>query len=106
MMPFAHNDFGSDPRIARILDIFAKETETDRALLRPDATLDDLGVASLDLTMAVFEIESVFDIEIPVVAAQPGAEFTTVGALVAHVITVLDGKKLETPSQAGAGATG
>ena len=103
MRPFTNNDFGTDPRIARILDIFAKETETDRALMRPDATLEDLGVASLDLTMAVFEIESVFDIEIPVVTAQAGAEFATVGALVAHVVAVLDAKDLGTATQAGAG---
>jgi acyl carrier protein len=91
--------FDSDPRIARILDIFSKETQTDRNLLRPDATLDELGVASLDLTMAVFEIESVFGTDIPVVADRAGAEFTTVGDLVSHVIAVLD--KVPTPGATG-----
>jgi acyl carrier protein len=82
--------FDSDPRIARILDIFAKETQTDRAALRPEATLSDLGVESIDLTMAVFEIESTFGVDIPVVADQAGAEFSTVGDLVSHVMSVLN----------------
>jgi acyl carrier protein len=89
----AHLDddaFDSDPRIARILTIFAKETQTDRAALRPEATLADLGVESIDLTMAVFEIESAFGVDIPVVPDRTGAEFATVGDLVGHVIAVLD----------------
>jgi acyl carrier protein len=82
--------FGSDPRIARILDIFAKETRADRDLLRPDSSLADLGVESIDLTMAVFEIEAAFGVDIPVIADRAGAEFSTIGDLVDHVIAVLD----------------
>jgi acyl carrier protein len=80
----------TDPRIEQILDIVAKETAIDRSALRLDATIEALGISSLDMTQAVFEIETVFDIEIPVLAAGPGAEFNTVGDLVRHVLTVLD----------------
>jgi acyl carrier protein len=79
-----------DPRVSQILDIFAKETATDRASLRPEATIEELGIASLDLTLAIFQLESVFDIEIPVVPMRTGAEFTTVGELIGHVIALLD----------------
>lgn len=48
--------------------IIARETGIDRSLLLPDATIEALGVASLDLTLALFELEKHFDIEIPVVA--------------------------------------
>jgi acyl carrier protein len=82
--------FDRDPRVSQILDIFAKETSTDRASLRPEATIDELGIASIDLTLAVFQLESVFDIEIPVMAATPGNEFATVGELVRLVIGLLD----------------
>ena len=75
-----------------MLDIFAKETGVDRGLLQPEARLDDLGVASLDLTMAVFELETAFDVHIPVVSDQAGAEFGSVGDLVSHVMAVLDAK--------------
>jgi acyl carrier protein len=80
----------ADPRVDQILDIFAKETSVERAALLPGATIEDLGIASIDLTLAVFQLETTFDIEIPVIAARPGTEFGTVGELVAHVIAVLD----------------
>jgi acyl carrier protein len=80
----------TDPRAEDILAIIAKETAVDRALLLPDASIEELGIASLDLTQTVFEIESRFDVEIPVVASQEGAEFRTIGALVAHVLATLD----------------
>ena len=97
----ADNAFNTDPRVTQILDIFAKETATDRGLLRPEATIEELGIASLDLTLAVFQLESVFDIEIPVIASRPGNEFGTVGELVAHVIAVMD--KTVAPESPGAG---
>ncbi len=80
----------SDPRANEILDIISKETGVDRALLVPAATLEELGIPSLDLTQAVFEIETYFDIEIPVVADREGAEFITIGGLVAHVLNTLN----------------
>jgi acyl carrier protein len=79
-----------DERAERILSIVAKETGLDRSVLLPDATIEELGIASLDLTQAVFEIETVFDVEIPVVAERTGAEFSTIGDLVGHVLAVLD----------------
>jgi acyl carrier protein len=102
----ANEAFDSDPRIARILDIFAKETQTDRTSLRPEATLADLGVESIDLTMAVFEIESTFGIDIPVVPDRAGAEFSTVGDLVTHVLSVLDKAADTAPETKATGAAG
>ena len=80
----------SDPREDEILRIVAKETGVDRARLRPDALLSDIGIPSLDLVQAIFAIESHFDIEVPVVQDRAGAEFSTVGQLVGHVIATLD----------------
>jgi acyl carrier protein len=83
-------EFEIDPRVTTILDIVAQETAVDRSFLRPEATIDSLGIASLDLISAVFQLESTFDIEIPVISERPGAEFGSVGELVAHVIAVMD----------------
>ena len=94
--------FPPDGRVPRILEIFAKETGVDIALLRPDATLEALGVESLDLTMAVFQLEETFDIEIPVVVESAGAEFNRVGDLVAKVIAILETKA---PQGADGGST-
>ncbi len=83
----------TDPRAAEILAILAKETALPVEELRLEATIEELGIASLDLTQAVFEIETRFGVEIPVVADRPagaGAEFATVGDLLAHVLATLD----------------
>jgi acyl carrier protein len=87
--------FDADPRVIHILDILAKEAAIARANLRPDATLEALGVGSLDLTMAVFQLETVLDINIPAIAERAGAEFGTVGELVSHVIAAMDKAEAE-----------
>jgi acyl carrier protein len=83
-----------DPREDEILAIVARETAIDRQLLVPEAQIAELGIASIDLTLAVFELEKHFNIEIPVVASgsgqASGAEFSTVGDLVRHVMTTID----------------
>ncbi len=96
MTPPNPDVFPDDPRVQRILAIFAKETSTELAALRPAATLEDLGVESIDLTMAVFQLEESFDIEIPVVVESAGVEFRRVGDLVGQVIAILDKKAGQT----------
>jgi acyl carrier protein len=81
-----------DPRVEQILSIVARETGVDRALLHPDASIQELGIASIDIVQTVFELEATFDIEIPVVTQQAGAEFTTIGDLLTHVLATLHGK--------------
>jgi acyl carrier protein len=79
-----------DSRALRILDIVAAETFVERAKLVPDATIDDLGIASLDIVQAIFALETEFDIEIPVAQQGGGVEFATVAELVSHVLAALD----------------
>lgn len=79
-----------DPRTADILDIVARETGVPRDRLTPDASIEELGIASLDMAQSIFAIESTFDVEIPVVSDRAGAEFTTVGGLLVHVLRTLD----------------
>lgn len=77
------------PHEAEILDILAAETGADRAKLVPGATIDDLGIASIDLIQAIFALETRFGIDIPVVAERSGEEFATVGALVNYVLPII-----------------
>jgi len=88
----AADGYSDDPRAWDILDIIAHDTGVERALLLPDATLEALGVPSLDLIQAMFELEAHFDVEIPVLISTGGAEFATVGGLVSHVLATLDRK--------------
>lgn len=93
----------TDPRADIMLDIIARESGVDRARLVPEARIEDLGIASLDLTQALFEIESHFDVEIPVVAPADtgGAEFATLGDLLAHALAVIDRKAGSPADHAG-----
>ncbi len=96
--------FAADPRRAEILTIFSREVGVAPDRLRPEATLDALEIASLDIVQAIFAIEERFDVQIPVVPDRAGSEFTTVGQLLDHVVATLQraaGKPL-----AGEGATG
>jgi acyl carrier protein len=52
----------------------------------------------------VFEIESAFGVDIPVIADKAGAEFATVGDLVGHVIAVLDKSAVETQAAKASGS--
>ncbi len=80
----------TDPRSDEILAIVAAETGVARDRLTPDAELATLGIPSLDMVQAIFAIEERFQIDIPVISNRTGAEFTTVGELVTHVLHTLD----------------
>jgi acyl carrier protein len=54
----------NDPRAETVLQIIAERTGIDRARLQPDTDLDALGITSLTLIEAVFEIETHFGVEI------------------------------------------
>ena len=81
--PLPTDDSG---RIALILDIVAKETGVDRERLHFDQDFAELGIPSLDMVQTVFELESRFGIEVPVLTSDGGGEFRTVGDLVRHVL--------------------
>ncbi len=91
-----------DPRTSEILDILAKETQLDRALLTLDARIDELGIPSLDMVQTIFAIETRYDVEIAVVADQAGAEFQTVRDLVVHALRSIDAAH-ETQSKPASG---
>ena len=48
----------------QVMDIIAEEGVVARELVKPEATMDDLGVASLDIIMVLMKVEETFDIEI------------------------------------------
>ena len=79
-----------DPREHEILSIIAQETGVEPTLLVRDATLEKLDIPSLDIAQTIFALEERFKIDIPVVTDRSGAEFSTVGELVDHVIHTLD----------------
>jgi acyl carrier protein len=105
LMPAPDASCIADPRAETILAIFARETGVERAALQLDATPEELGIVSLDCMLAVFEIEAHFRIELPPPNAEAGREFSTIGALLARVLALLDLTEAvrESPALAQAG---
>jgi acyl carrier protein len=66
-----------------ILDVVAQEALVDKAKLTPEATLESLGIASLDIISIVFALEDRFGI---VLEQSEFEDVRTVGALVNLII--------------------
>ena len=92
-----------DARTGDILDIVARETRIERARLTPDASIEELGIPSLDLVQIIFEIESRYDVEIPVVADRAQGEFGTLGDLVGHALRSIDAARSAGAAHTAAG---
>ena len=72
----------------RIREIIAEQALLEPSDVRPDATLDDLGIDSLALVESIFAIEEAFDISVPFNANEPKAsefDISSVGAIAAAV---------------------
>lgn len=72
----------------RVIAILAEQAVLEPGLVRPDSTLEELGIDSLGLVEAVFAIEEAFDIQVPFNANDPAAsdfDISTVASIVAAV---------------------
>jgi acyl carrier protein len=67
-----------------ILSVIAAEARLDASRLRPDATLVDLDIGSIDLVSIVFELEDRFGVEIQPEDISPTA---TIAELIDHVLS-------------------
>jgi acyl carrier protein len=81
----------NDSTQQQIFEIIAKQAKIDLATVKPESTLKDLGVESLDAIELIFDIEEHFDINFP---DQQGANFDsdTAQSLVDAVQKALDDK--------------
>ena len=81
----------TDTTQQQVFDIIAKQAKIDVATIKPESTLKDLGIASLEAIELIFDIEEHFDITFP---DQQGANFDTdtTQSLVDAVQKVLDDK--------------
>ena len=57
----------------QVIAIIAKQAKLELDVVKPESTLKDLGVASLDAIEVIFDIEEGFDITFP----DQGANFDT-----------------------------
>lgn len=58
----------------QVFEIIARQAKIEVATIRPESTLKDLGIASLEAIEMIFDIEEHFNINFP---DQQGANFDT-----------------------------
>jgi acyl carrier protein len=75
-----------DARVQAILDVIVQEAKVDRAALRLDAEVADLGITSLDLTLIVCEVENRFHMDISALPELGPQSKMTVGDLVVYAL--------------------
>jgi acyl carrier protein len=73
-----------------LIGIIAEEALIDRAKLIPSATLEDIGLDSVDLVSAVFAIEEKYGIEI---AEDAFTRTDTLGDVLAKLESLIDAKE-------------
>ncbi len=80
----------------RVIDIIAEQAVLDLSEVKPDATLEALGLDSLGLVEVVFAIEEAFDISVPYNANEPtdvDFDLSTVQSVIDGVQSLLDAQK-------------
>ncbi len=75
----------SDNVSKRVAQIIAEQAMLDPESIKPETTLDDLGLDSLALVEVVFGIEEAFDISVPFNANEPKASDFDISK-VAHIV--------------------
>ncbi|WP_394342782.1 acyl carrier protein [Paenirhodobacter populi] len=79
----------------QIISIIAREAVIDADQVRPDMTLDELGLDSLGLVEMIFSIEETFGVSVPFNAneGQSGEfDLSSVGAIVGAVEQLIAGR--------------
>jgi acyl carrier protein len=79
----------------RVAQIIAEQAMLDPEAIKPETTLDDLGLDSLALVEVVFGIEEAFDISVPFNANEPKAsdfDISKVSHIVAGVKSLIAAK--------------
>ena len=79
----------------RVVTILAEQALLDPREVRPEATLEDLGIDSLGLVEMVFAIEEAFDIQVSFNANEPRKsdfDISTVDTMVRAVETLIAAK--------------
>lgn len=74
----------------KVIRIVAEQAVLDVSDVRPQSTLQELGIDSLGLVEAIFAIEEAFDIEVPFNANNPAASEFDISSVAAIVKAVQD----------------
>jgi acyl carrier protein len=75
----------------KFVDIIAREASIDPARIKPEATLKDLEISSIDVVQIIFAIEDNYKISIPY--NEPGFDIDSVAGLVTTVEKLVEQNK-------------
>ena len=90
------DDKARSPLEERIMDVVVREGMIEREKLVPEATLDDLGVDSVEVVMILNGLEEEFGIYVPI--DETMSEVRTVGDLLGAIKTLIEKKDSESKS--------
>ncbi|MCV6595679.1 MAG: acyl carrier protein [Mangrovicoccus sp.] len=79
----------------QVIEIIAEQAMMEVGDVKPEMSLEDLGIDSLALVESIFAIEEAFDISVPFNANDPNAsdfDISSVEAIVAAVQGLVDKK--------------
>jgi acyl carrier protein len=80
----------TDPREDQIIEVLMSRAKIDRASFSRDLTLESMGLESLDVIEAVFELEDEFHINIPFNANADGKDsLKTTGDVIDLVMNLI-----------------
>lgn len=72
----------------KVIEIIAEQAVLEPSDVKPDSTLEELGIDSLGLVESIFAIEETFDISVPFNANDPSEsdfDISTVASIVAGI---------------------
>lgn len=72
----SHNKTDRKAIEEQIVDVIVTDGMLDRSLVTSDATLDSLGVQSVDVIMILMSIEEKFGVYIPIEASSPNPKIS------------------------------
>jgi len=73
---------------AKVIAIIAEQAVLDPSDVKPENTLEDLGIDSLGLVESIFAIEEAFDITVPFNANDPQASDFDISSVAAIIMAV------------------
>ena len=76
----------------KVIEIIAEQAVLEPSDVRPESTLEELGIDSLGLVESIFAIEEAFDISVPFNANNPSEsdfDISTVSSIVASIERLL-----------------
>lgn len=80
----------SDDVAQKVAEIIAEQAMVEPSTIKPETTVEDLGLDSLALVEVVFGIEEAFDVSVPYNANEPGESDFKLGNFAEIVTGVQD----------------